>query len=305
MPAQRWTDGPNSIPLRRRPESDRRLEATGGVRNHDALREGGVDRVSLVAFFIQGGEMRVDSNGRIRAWRSGLPAIFLLPVTVMVAASACQQEDAAPDSAEVVAHMRDHFMRASDLQRAVVNGDMEAIREAAGWLADHSKMSGAPDSWDPYLEEMRAAAEVAAEPGDLYTAAKATARVGAACGECHKAHGAKVKFEIEGALAEGGDAISHMQRHVWASGRLWEGLIVPSAEVWQTGATALDEVPLVPEEFTDDEELMAEVQVTANRVHELGAGARQALDPSMRAATYGEMLATCSRCHDATGAGKI
>ena len=140
---------------------------------------------------------------------------------------------------------------------------------------------------------------------DLYTAAKATARVGAACGDCHKGHGATVKFSIEGALAEGGDAAAHMTRHVWASARLWEGLVVPSAEVWQTGAKALDEVPLVPEERTDDDELMTEVQLTANRVHELGAAARQALDPDMRAATYGELLATCSRCHTATGAGQI
>jgi cytochrome c553 len=249
--------------------------------------------------------MRARSCRPIRSWRtSGFLAALVVPAALLSVAG-CQQEDAPPDSAEVLAHMRDHFMRASDLQRAVVNGDMEGIDAAASWLADHAKMSGAPDSWDPYLEEMRAASEVAANSSDLYTAAKATARVGAACGECHKAHGAKVRFDIEGALAEGGDAISHMQRHVWASARLWEGLIVPSAEVWQTGATALDEVPLVPEEFTDDQELMAEVQVTANRVHELGAGARQALDPSMRAATYGELLATCSRCHEATGAGKI
>lgn len=55
IPAKRWTDGPNSIPLRRRPGSDRRLEATGGVRNHDALREGGVDRVSPVVFLSREG----------------------------------------------------------------------------------------------------------------------------------------------------------------------------------------------------------------------------------------------------------
>ena len=240
-------------------------------------------------------------RGRIRS----LLAAGLLPAVAVLALASCEEEKTPPDPEEVAAHMRDHFNRASDLQRAVVNGDQEEIRKAANWLADHSKMSGAPASWDPYLEEMRNAAEVAAGSNDLYTAAKATARVGAACGDCHKAHGAKVKFDIDGALAEGGDAIAHMQRHVWASARLWEGLMVPSAEVWQSGARALDEVPLVPEEVTEDTELMAEVQLTANKVHELGAAARQALDPSTRAATYGEMLATCSRCHAATGAGAI
>jgi cytochrome c556 len=232
-------------------------------------------------------------------------AAGMLPAVAVLAFSSCKSEKAPPDPAEVAAHMQDHFSRASDLQRAVVNGDMDGVEDAANWLANHAKMSGAPDSWDPYLEEMRTAAEVTAGSNDLYAAAKATARVGAACGDCHKAHGANVKLDIEGALAEGGDAIAHMQRHVWASARLWEGLMVPSAEVWQSGAQALDEVPLVPEEFTDDPELMAEVQLTANKVHELGAAARQALDPSTRAATYGEMLATCSRCHAATGAARI
>jgi len=240
------------------------------------------------------------SHAAIRSLKSTV----ILPIVALVAVTACDK-DKPPEPAEIAAHMSEHFSRAADLQRAVVNGDMEAVEGTANWLAEHSKMSAAPESWDPYLAEMRAAAEVAAGSPDLYTAAKATARVGAACGDCHKGHGATVKFSIDGALAEGGDTEAHMNRHVWASARLWEGLVVPSAEVWQTGAKALDEVPLVPEEVTDDDELMTEIQLTANRVHELGAAARQALDPDMRAATYGELLATCSRCHSAAGAGQI
>jgi cytochrome c553 len=129
--------------------------------------------------------------------------------------------------------------------------------------------------------------------------------MGAACGTCHRALGAHVQFDIEGALAEGGDAVSHMQRHVWASGRLWEGLVVPSGEVWQSGAQALDEVPLVPEEVTEDSAIFAQVKGTANHVHELGAAARQAGDADTRAAVYGEFLATCASCHKATGTNAI
>ncbi len=244
--------------------------------------------------------MRMISHALIRSLRSTI----ILPLVALLAVTACDR-DRPPDPEEIAAHMSEHFGRASDLQRAVVNGDMEAIEGTANWLAEHSKMSGAPASWDPYLAELRTAAEVAVAAPDLYTAAQATARVGAACGDCHKAHGAVVELSVEGALAEGGDAVAHMQRHVWASARLWEGLVVPSAEVWQTGAKALDEVPLVPEEVTDDQEIMTEIQLVANRVHELGAAARQALDPDMRAATYGELLATCSRCHRTAGVGEI
>ena len=124
--------------------------------------------------------MRMTSHAVVRS----LTSTFILPVVALLAVVACDQ-DRPPEQAEVAAHMSEHFSRASDLQRAVVNGDMEAVGGTANWLAEHSKMSGAPASWDPYLAEMRAAAEVAAEAPDLYTAAKATSRVGAACGDCH------------------------------------------------------------------------------------------------------------------------
>jgi len=197
--------------------------------------------------------------------------------------------------------MEDHFAKADELQRAVIAGDLAAAKAPAEWIAKHAGMPNMPADWEPYLPPMREAAEVAAGATDLVTAAKATARMGAACGKCHKGLGAHVQFDIEGALAEGGDAVSHMQRHVWASGRLWEGLVVPSGEVWQSGAQALDEVPLVPEEVTEDSAIFTQVKGTANHVHELGAAARQAGDPDTRAAVYGEFLATCASCHKATG----
>jgi cytochrome c556 len=219
---------------------------------------------------------------------------------VLLAATACGDRERAPEPEEIAAHMQDHFSKADDLQRAVIAGDLQAAKAPARWIAEHAAMPGMPSEWIPYLPAMREAAQVAAGSTDLLTAAKATARMGAACGTCHKALGAKVRFDIDGALAEGGDAVSHMQRHVWASGRLWEGLVVPSGEVWQSGATALDEVPLVPEEVTAESQIFAQVKATANHVHELGAAARQAGDGDMRAAVYGEFLATCASCHQAT-----
>lgn len=226
-----------------------------------------------------------------------------ISAAVLLAAAACGDRERAPEPEEVAAHMQDHFNRADELQRAVISGDLEAAKAPARWIADHAAMPGVPAEWEPYLPAMREAAEVAAGAGDLGTAAKATARMGAACGTCHRALGAQVQFDIEGARAEGGDAVSHMQRHAWASGRLWEGLVVPSGEVWQTGATALDEVPLVPEEVTQESADFAQVKATADHVHELGASARQAGDADARSALYGEFLATCASCHKATGVG--
>ena len=223
-----------------------------------------------------------------------------ISAAVVLAGAACGDREP-PEPGEVAAHMQDHFAKVDELQRAVIAGNLEAAKPPAKWLAEHAAMSGMPEAWKPYLPPLREAAEVAGGATDLVTAAKATARTGAACGECHKALGARVQFNIEGALPEGGDAVSHMQRHVWASGRLWEGLVVPSGEVWQSGAQALDEVPLVPEEVTEDTAAFAEVKATANHVHDLGKAARQAGDAATRAAIYAEFLATCAKCHQVTG----
>lgn len=231
----------------------------------------------------------------------GLPVASLtVSAAALLAVAACGDAGRAPEPEEVAAHMQDHFAKADELQRAVIAGDVAAAKAPAQWIADHAAMPAMPEEWEPYLPAMREAAEVAAGATELLTAAKATAQMGAACGKCHSALGAQVKFDIEGALAEGGDAVSHMQRHVWASGRLWEGLVVPSGEVWQSGAKALDEVPLVPEEVAEDTAVFTEVKGTADHVHELGAAALQAGDLDARAAIYGEFLATCASCHRAT-----
>jgi len=54
-----------------------------------------------------------------------LKSTFILPIVALLAVAACS-DDRPPEPAEVAAHMSEHFTRASDLQRAVVNGDMEA-----------------------------------------------------------------------------------------------------------------------------------------------------------------------------------
>ena len=88
--------------------------------------------------------MRARSCRPIRSWRtSGFLAALVVPAALLSVAG-CQQEDAPPDSAEVLAHMRDHFMQASDLQRAVVNGDMEGIDEVRVLIR---RLSGAYGDW--------------------------------------------------------------------------------------------------------------------------------------------------------------
>ena len=73
---------------------------------------------------------------------SRIASVAILPVVAAAAltVTACADDDTPPPQTEVQAHMSEHFRHASDLQRAVVNGDMDAIASYAGWIADHSKM---------------------------------------------------------------------------------------------------------------------------------------------------------------------
>ena len=173
--------------------------------------------------------------------RRSLSLFFTAPAVLMFVA-ACgdrptPEAETASASSEyprevLQAHMQDHFFKATEMQVAVVNGDLAAVREPARWMAEHANSAAMPADWSPYAEAMHAAANRVAEASDLASAAMATAAMGAECGNCHKGLGAEVGFAVEAAPPQGEGASVHMSRHAWASGRMWEGLIAPSGVVW-------------------------------------------------------------------------
>ena len=209
------------------------------------------------------------------------------------------------ESTVVAAHMTDHFYRMSELQRALINGDLAATKDPAAWLADHPTSAAVPEAWTELLVPFRSAANRVVEARDIQAAATATAQAAGACGSCHEMLGADIGFPVEAAPVEGSDVIPHMQRHAWASGRMWEGLLGPSALVWQEGARLLGEAPLAPAQLDAPIEVLSEVSELERRVHALGAQAVEADDQDNRAEIYGRLLGTCARCHRLTGVGSI
>lgn len=241
------------------------------------------------------------------------PLLFALPAVVLFL-TACGDRttpEARDDSAteyprEVLqAHMKDHFFKATEMQVAVINGDLAAVREPAEWMSDHANSAAMPAEWEPHAEAMHTWALRAVEANDIEAAAAATAAMGAACGNCHLALEADVGFAVDGAPPPGEGAAEHMARHAWASGRMWEGLVSPSGVVWDGGAEVLGEAPLAPAELSADLEVLAEVSEMEAAVHAMGSAAIGLTEQEDRARVYGEFLSTCASCHDKTGKGSI
>jgi cytochrome c553 len=194
--------------------------------------------------------------------------------------------------------MYGHFGHASQVQSAVIAGDLEAVRSPAQWLAGHDEMAGLPQGAEPYLARLRRAAALAVDASDLSAAAAATADIGTACGACHGAFDVGPPFDPGVPPPdEGPPVVGHMMRHVWAADRMWEGLIGPSDAAWTAGARGLSEAPFEPTEVTQNAELQPTARDLARRVHELGVKAERSSDPEARGEIYGRLLAVCSRCH--------
>lgn len=243
----------------------------------------------------------------------GLPLFFALPVLAFLA-SACGEGGSSARDAEATteyprevlqAHMKDHFFKATEMQVAVINGDLEAVQEPARWMAEHANSAAMPAQWEPHAEAMHDWALQAAEAPDIETAARATAGMGAECGACHRDLGAEVVFAEPEPLPEGEGSAVHMARHAWASGRMWEGLVAPSGVAWDEGAGVLSEAPLAPAEIPAEIDVLAEVSEMEALVHELGAESVGLTGQAARARVYGEFLATCAVCHEKTGQGGI
>jgi len=206
-------------------------------------------------------------------------------------------------SAGLAAHMQEHFTQAKAIQEAVIDGDLEGLRSAAQWVADHQLAEGLPEGWEPYVTEMQRAARQALEATDVSTAAAAAATIAENCGSCHLEVGARPLLVLGSEVPQDPATVPHMLGHLWGADRMWEGLIVPSDVAWANGVAPLAGDPLQPESLSDHAEYADDLQTLAIRVHELAAAGRAAEGQEARAAIYGEFIATCAECHGMLGIG--
>lgn len=86
-------------------------------------------------------------------------------------------------------HMHDHAETLDDLNFALADGDLEAAKTSAKWLAEHESDVSVQSDWLPHLYRMRTEAEAVQTAPDLATARAAAERISAQCQECHIAAG--------------------------------------------------------------------------------------------------------------------
>jgi len=201
---------------------------------------------------------------------------------------------APPDAPTLKEHMTEHFAVVSELQRAIARGHLEEAKSHARWLVGHEEKLLA--EWQPFVDEMRAAARDVASAPDLPTAGGLAARLGRACSRCHEARAAVVTFAWEPVPDEAPSLQIQMKRHQWAAARLWEGLVGPSDEMWTQGTAVLTTAKLDAFAATGGTP-RGDVGALAAKVRDLAKRAATVTEQDKRQALYGELLSTCAGCH--------
>ena len=208
------------------------------------------------------------------------------------------------DRSAIADHMHGHLVQISMIKSAIVAGKLEDVREPATWLADHETATGLPAEFESYVIQMRSYARYVIEAQDLVSAAESVSEMAKTCGNCHLVNGVNLQFGYDRRPREDiEDVVTHMQRHQWATDRLWDGLIGPSDTAWNRGADMLIDAPLLPSDVTAAMDDVAEISRIARRIHALGGIGTETKTPGARSELYAEVLGLCARCHTLLGRG--
>jgi cytochrome c553 len=188
------------------------------------------------------------------------------------------------------------------MRDAVARGDLDEAKAEAKLLAQ-LRIEGPPGrAWHQMFDAMKTAAVGLSGANDLNEASRDVGIVAKTCGDCHTMFG-RPGVIVGQANAQASGVRAFMQRHQWAAERLWDGLVVPSDDAWRSGAAALSEAPLAPEQLTPGKSPVPKVGEMEQAVHQLGKAAANAERVDARVGLYGQVLATCAECHQWLGGG--
>jgi len=95
-------------------------------------------------------------------------------------------------TAAFISHMHHHASQLGQLNAALEVGSLAAAQRPAYWLAGHDEISGIPEGWQVYINEMRDAAYTVDSARDITEARAAAKRIEDSCRGCHAAAGKEV-----------------------------------------------------------------------------------------------------------------
>lgn len=196
---------------------------------------------------------------------------------------------------QTVAQMERHDAEATTMRAALIDGDLERLRQAAGELDARLPIHGMPDSVVSRQAELKSIAGRLAKATMLDVAAGATGELAVSCGSCHAQVGILPPPPSDEPNGEAWE--SAMARHSWAADEMWTGLVWNSDARFRQAVEVWNATPLAQPHTADDKRFTPEVLALEDRVHDLAEQAASKMEPSRRGALYGEMLATCSACH--------
>lgn len=236
-------------------------------------------------------------------WLASITVVTLLATTSRLLPA---QEVGAEIETDVATNMHEYLGRITTIKSLIIMGNLDGAREPAIRLADHEAADGLPADFERYYGLMRQHAREVNNATDLKSAAISVSGIARTCGNCHIANEIEIEFGYDQKPEDWSDTVSHMQRHQWAVDRLWEGLIGPSDTAWNRGMDMLVDLPLHPDDVTDEDSAGVDPEALdqiARRIHALTRQGTVATTPTARAEIYGELLGLCADCHTRLGRG--
>lgn len=184
--------------------------------------------------------------------------------------------------------MLEHKRDADELKRAVLNGDLPAIRKHATTL---SQAGGS----DPGFSGVREWSADLAAATDLPGATHALAMLSSSCGECHRDGG----VALPSAPLDSPPSSSPVRiRFDDAVDRMWVGLITASLTEWEEGADAYGRAArcgVVPDP------VYASPSPHCNAKHFTAIEVPIAATDEGRAKAFADLVLTCAQCHAQLG----
>ena len=202
---------------------------------------------------------------------------------------------------ELTKDMHSNLGKITEIERAVIRGDLDAAVDPAKWVVDHQETAGLPADTASFVVDMKKFASNVATAKDETGAATSTAMMISYCGACHEAAKVKPEFpELKKPTWTNGRT-AHMDEHQYAIDLMYQGLAIPSEAQWKKGVEELKASPLADSDLPKDSALTKEIRANEKKVHEQAAKALKATDMGTKVALYGEVLKECASCHGLHG----